>query len=339
MESRACNGGSLSDVPDASTRLSVFIASRFIDEVRAEISSAFDAVFAEGEGDPLDELDRRSRAGEHFDAVFFSLDRAMGTDEIRRLPEDIRALATYSVGTDHIDLATAAERGLAVFNTPGVLADSVAENAIFLMLGAARRATENLELLRSRAWSGWKPTQIIGRQLAGRTLGILGMGDIGERIALRARAFRMEIHYCNRRPLPVDHPVGAQYRESAAALVADCDVLMLACPSTPATRGIVDEALLSAARPGLIVVNIARGDLVLDDALIAALSDGRVWAAGLDVFAGEPRIDERYFDLPNVFMLPHIGSSTIEARLGMGRILIAGLTAWLRGEPVSNRVA
>jgi len=329
----------LSHGSDAPTRLSVFIVSKFIDEVRAEFTRAFDAVFAQAEGDPLDELRRRSEAGEHFDVVLFSLDRAMGADEIGRLPASVRALATYSVGTDHIDLAAAAARQLAVFNTPGVLADSVAENAIFLMLGAARRATENLELLRSRAWSGWNPTQIIGRQLAGRTLGILGMGDIGERIALRAKALGMQILYCNRKPLPADHSVGAEYRPSADALVADCDVLMLACPSTPATRGIVDDRLLSAARPGLIVVNIARGDIVLDDALIGALSDGRVWAAGLDVFAGEPRIDERYFGLPNVFMLPHIGSSTIEARLGMGRILIAGLEAWQQGEAVANRVA
>ena len=328
----------MSPAGDPAERLSVFIASKFLDEVERELGDAFEAVFADAGGDPLEQLATRAAAGQAFDVVLFSLDRAMGRAEIARLPDTLRALATYSVGTDHIDLAAAADRGLAVFNTPGVLADSVAENAIFLMLGAARRATENIALLRSRAWSGWTPTQIIGRQLSGRTLGILGMGDIGERVALRARALGMEIHYCNRRPLPADHPLGAGYRDSAAALVADCDVLLLACPSTPATRGIVDDALLAAARPGLIVVNIARGDVVDDDALIAALSDGRVWAAGLDVFAGEPRIDERYFDLPNVFMLPHIGSSTIEARLGMGRILIAGLAAWQRGAPASNRV-
>jgi glyoxylate reductase len=250
----------------------------------------------------------------------------------------VRALATYSVGTDHIDLVAAAERGLAVFNTPGVLADSVAENAILLMLAAARRATESIDLLRSREWPGWNPTQLVGVQLSGRTLGILGMGDIGERVAMRARALGMEILYCNRRPLAVGHPVQGGYRATASELIAESDFLLLACPSTEQTRGIVDEGLLSQAKAGLILVNIARGDLVVDDALVAALSDGRVWAAGLDVFAGEPRIDERYFDLPNVFMLPHVGSSTLEARLGMGRILIEGLTQWQAGNDAINRV-
>jgi lactate dehydrogenase-like 2-hydroxyacid dehydrogenase len=227
-------------------RLSVFVASTFIDEVQAELSSAFATTLASG-GNPISELEERVSRGGHFDVLLFSLDRAMGASQIDGLPECVRALATYSVGSDHIDLEAAARRGLAVFNTPGVLGDSVAENAIFLMLGAARRATESIELLRSRNWTGWTPTQLVGVELAGRTLGIVGMGDIGERVALRA--------------------------------------------------------------------------------------------TGLDVFAGEPKVDRRYFDLPNVFMVPHIGSSTLEARLGMGRILIEGITRWQSGTEAVNRIA
>jgi glyoxylate reductase len=257
---------------------------------------------------------------------------------IEGLPASVRALATYSVGTDHIDLEAARARGLAVFNTPGVLADSVAENAIFLMLGAARRGTEAIELIRRHAWTGWNPGQLVGRQLAGRTLGILGMGDIGRRIARRARALGMRILYCNRRPLPAELAEGAEHRASAAALVREVDVFLLACPATEETRGIVDAPLLAQAREGLIVVNIARGDLVVDRALIDALASGRVYAAGLDVFAGEPAIHPEYFDLKNVFMVPHIGSATLEARLGMGRILIDAIQGWKRGEPVPNRV-
>ncbi|MBJ22648.1 MAG: NAD(P)-binding domain-containing protein [bacterium] len=320
-------------------RLAVFVASTFIDEVRAELTLAFDATFAERGGDPVAELITRSGRGEHFDAVIFSLDVPMGSEVIRALPRGLRALATYSVGTDHVDLGAAADRGLAVFNTPGVLADSVAENAIFLMLGAARRATESIALLRSRSWSGWNPTQLVGVQLSGRSLGILGMGDIGERIARRASALGMEILYCNRRPLPEGHPLAEGYRATAGELVAESDILMLACPSTEETRRIVDDALLSRAKAGMILVNIARGDVVDDDALVDALREGRVWAAGLDVFAGEPKVDARYFDFPNVFMVPHIGSSTIEARLGMGRILIEGLSGWEAGGEVRNRVA
>jgi glyoxylate reductase len=316
------------------TRLSVFVAVRLIESIAEELAAAFDATFSTSD-DPMRELCGRDV---EFDAVLFSLDLPMREDAIRSLPDSVRALATYSVGTDHIDLDAAKARSLAVFNTPGILADSVAENAIFLMLGAARRATESIELVRSRKWSGWNPTQLVGFQLSGRTLGILGMGDIGLRVATRARALGMEILYSNRNRLPSSHPFSNGFRSSAGELVEDCDILLLACPLTEETRGIVDAALLSRARPGLIVVNIARGDLVDDDALTAALREGRVWAAGLDVFAGEPEVNPAYFELPNVFMLPHIGSSTLEARVGMGRILIEALESWQLGKPVSNRV-
>ncbi|MBW2497915.1 MAG: D-glycerate dehydrogenase [Deltaproteobacteria bacterium] len=315
-------------------RLSIFVASRFIDAVQAELGEAFDARFAETK-DPLRELAQGD--GQH-DAVVFSLDVPMRADSIEALPERVRALATYSVGTDHIDLEAAARRGLAVFNTPGVLSDAVAETAILLMLGAARRATESIDLIRSGRWTGWTPTQLVGTELHGKRLGILGLGDIGGRIASRARALGMEILYCNRRPLPGDHPTGAIYRSSPDALFADSDVVVLACPSTPETRGLVDAALLAAARPGMILVNIARGDLVVDADLIEALRSGRVRAAGLDVFDGEPNVDPAYLELPNVFALPHVGSSTIEARLGMGRILIEALRSWSAGGSPPNRV-
>lgn len=312
----------------------LFVASRFIEPVEHAFTAAFETHFAET-NDPLAEL---RAAGDAFDGIAFSLDVPMREPEIAALPERVRVLATYSVGTDHIDLAAARARGLAVFNTPGVLADSVAENALFLMLGAARRGQEAIELIRKRAWHGWHPSQLVGRQLSGRTLGIFGMGDIGRRIAARARAFDMRILYCNRNRLAAELECGAEYRESIAALAAEVDVLVLACPATDETRGIVNQALLAAARPGLILVNIARGDLVVDRALIDALQSGQVWAAGLDVFAGEPAIHPEYFDLENVFMVPHIGSATIEARMGMGRILIDAIEAWRRGEAVPNRV-
>ncbi len=320
-------------------KLSVFVATRFLEEVESIFASAFDATFATGRDAPLDELARWAGEGRRFDVVLFSLDVRMGAPEIAALPDGVRALATYSVGTDHIDFEAAAARQLAVFNTPGVLADSVAENAIFLMLAAARRATESIELIRGRTWSGWTPRQLVGGQLSGRTLGILGMGDIGQRIAVRAQALGMQVVYHNRRPVPDGDARGFSYRATREALVEDSDVLVIACPSTPETRGSVDAALLAHAREHLLVVNVARGDIVDDDGLIAALESGRIRGAALDVFAGEPDVDERYFALPSVFMLPHIGSSTIEARLGMGRILIDGLASWRAGDAPPNRVA
>jgi glyoxylate reductase len=316
------------------SRLSLFVASEFLEEVRSDLQKVFDCTI-EPTRTPVD---RMRSSGRSHDALLFSLDVPMGSAEIAALPESVAALATYSVGTDHIDLAAAARRGLAVFNTPGVLSDSVAENALFLMLGAARRATESIELIRSRTWPGWNPTQLVGVELVGRTLGILGMGDIGGRIAQRARAFGMEIAYCNRKPLPESESDGARYVASPEGLIATSDVLMLACPSTEQTRRIVDAELLSHAKPGLILVNIARGDLVVDEALVAALRSGRVRGAGLDVFAGEPDLAPDYYELPNVFMLPHIGSSTIEARRRMGRILIDALLDWRAGGSPANRV-
>lgn len=321
----------------------LFVASRLLESVEAELASAFETVFAEGE-DPLAELAELARRSGGPDAILVSLDCPMRAEAIEVLPGSVRALATYSVGTDHLDLEAARARELAVFNTPGVLSDSVAENALFLMLGAARRATESIELIRSRRWTGWTPTQLVGVELAGKRLGILGMGDIGGRVATRAQALGMQVLYCNRRPLPASDPIRASFgvmpafRATAAELVGDCDVLLLACPSTPQTRGIVDAALLERAHPGLILVNIARGDLVDDAALVDALRTGTVGAAGLDVFAGEPKLEPAYYELPNVFMLPHVGSSTIEARLRMGRILIEALRSWSQGGQPPNRV-
>lgn len=319
-------------------KLPFFVATRFLDEVEAAFAEAFSATFATDEAAPLEELKRLDAAGSRFEGVLFSLNVRMGAVEIAALPASVRVLATYSVGTDHIDLEAAAGRELAVFNTPGVLADSVAEDAIFLMLAGARRATESIELIREGGWTGWTPKQLVGVQLSGRTLGILGMGDIGERIAVRAQALGMAVVYHNRRPLPDGDARGLGYRPTPEALVEDSDVLMIACPSTPETRGSVNASLLAHARPDLIVVNIARGDIVDDDGLIEALASGRIRGAALDVFAGEPDVDARYFTLANVFMVPHIGSSTIEARLGMGRILIEGCSAWRAGEKPPNRV-
>lgn len=319
-------------------RLRVFAASTFIEAVEREFSAAFEVVRAATGKPPLEDLAARVARGEVFDALLLSLDVRLDAPAIAALPDTLRAVATYSVGTDHIDLEAAAARPLVVLNTPGVLGDSVAENAIFLMLGAARRATESIDLLRGGRWTGWTPTQLVGVQLAGRRLGLYGMGDIGLRIADRARALGMEILYHNRRERPAAAVGDARYRRSLGELVEESDVLMIVCPSTDETRRSIDRAVLERARPDLLVVNVARGDIVDDGALIDALRSGRILGAALDVFEGEPDVDPRYFDLPNVFMVPHIGSSTREARLGMGRILIEGLQAWQAGAPIANRV-
>lgn len=255
---------------------------------------------------------------------------------IAALPSTVKMIATYSVGHDHIDLQAAADRGIAVFNTPGVLSDAVADAAMLLLLGAARRATESIALLRERRWTGWTPGQLIGTELGGKTLGILGMGEIGCRVARRARAFGMDIVYHNRRQTPDEE---ARFQSDPRALVAESDALLLAWPSTAETRRFIAADTLALAKPNLILVNIGRGDLVNDEDLIAALKTGRISAAGLDVFDNEPAIHPGYLDLPNAFLLPHIGSSTWEARLAMADILIRAIEDHTAGATPPNRIA
>jgi glyoxylate reductase len=251
----------------------------------------------------------------------------------------VRAIATYSVGYDHVDLAAARARGLAVLNTPDVLTDATAETALFLLLGAARRATESIGLIRSRAWKGWSPTQLLGVELAGKALGIFGMGRIGRGIARRARGFGMTIHYSNRNRLAPALEEGAIFHADPEAMLAAVDALALACPSTPETRGFLDSRRLGLMRRGALVVNIARGDVVVDEDLIDALQTGHIRGAGLDVFTNEPNLHPGYFKLPNLFMLPHIGSSTIEARVGMATLLIDSLGELLAGGAPANNLA
>ncbi len=259
-------------------------------------------------------------------------------ETIAALPATVRTIATYSVGFDHIDLEAAKARGLAVLHTPDVLTDAVAETALLLTLGAARRANESLQLIHSRQWQGWTPVQLPGVQLSGKRFGVFGMGRIGQAIAHRAAAFGMEIHYHNRRPLPEDDAKGARYHAQLETFLPLCQFLMLSCPLTPETHHFLNAARIAQLPRGAIVVNIARGNVVEDDALIAALRSGKLQAAGLDVFANEPNLDPRYYDLPNAFILPHIGSSTIEAREGMATLLLDGLDRLERGQPLSNRL-
>ena len=263
------------------------------------------------------------------------LDAALITD----LPDTVRAIATYSVGHDHINLQAARARGIAVFSTPDVLSTACAEVGILLLLGAARRVTESVDLLRSGNWNGWTPTQLNGASLSGKVLGIFGMGRIGREIAKRARGFDMKIHYTNRLRLPPDQEQEATYHESPESLLAVSQFLMLACPATPETTGFLNTHTIGMLPQAAIVANIGRGAVVVDEDLVSALASGRIAAAGLDVFNNEPKIFSGYATLPNVFMLPHIGSSTMEARQAMGTIVVQGLTAFGMGQPTPNRIA
>ena len=288
---------------------------------------------------PLSKSEIIARAGSA-DGLLVSVGDPIDASLIAALPDRLSAIATFSVGTDYVDVTAAAARGIKVGNTPGVLTDATAEIALLLLLGAARRATEGVEEIRTRSWSGWRPTHLVGRGLSGRRLGILGMGRIGQAVARRAAAFGMEIHYHNRREVAA-YAFGAfsaTYHDTAEGLLRVSDMLSLHCPSTPETRHLINADRLALLPAGAILVNTARGDIIEDGAVIRALQSGRLSAAGLDVFDGEPGLAPAYATLPNVFALPHLGSATFETRLAMGNLALDNLAAHFAGGVMPHAV-
>ncbi len=237
---------------------------------------------------------------------------------ISRLPASIKIIATFSVGYEHIDLDAAEKRGIVVTNTPEVLTNSTADIALLLMLGAARRAHEGERLVRTRQWKSWTPTFMLGTDVTGAKLGVFGMGRIGQAVAKRARGFDMEIHYSNRNRLPPELEQGAIFHADPEKMLPVIDFLSINAPSTPETFHWLNERRIGLMKKNAIVVNTARGSIVDDSALIPALRAGRLRAAGLDVYEGEPNLNPGYLELDNAFLMPHIGSATEGTRDGMG---------------------
>ncbi|MBE0584009.1 MAG: D-glycerate dehydrogenase, partial [Desulfofustis sp.] len=224
-------------------------------------------------------------------------------------------------------------------NTPDVLSDATAELTILLMLGAARRASEGERLVRSRKWKDWSPSFMVGVQMTGKRLGIIGFGRVGQVVARRARAFDMEIHYHNRRRVAADLEEGAIYHATPEALLPHCDFLALHCVASPETEKLLNAERIALLPDGAIVVNASRGVVIDDEALITALKSGKLYAAGLDVFNNEPDINPAYRELDNVFLMPHIGSATKETRDGMGFRALDNLDAYFGGKEPNDRVA
>ena len=251
---------------------------------------------------------------------------------IFRLPGTIRIIATYSVGVDHIDLEAAADRSIIVTNTPDVLTEATADVAMLCLLGAARRAFEGDRLIREGRWEGWRPTQLLGVELRGRRLGIVGMGRIGQAVARRAMGFGLRVLYHDRGPVDWPGPGDVEYVEKLDDLLPRSEFLSLHVPATPETHHLLDARRLARLPRGAVVVNTARGGLVDDEALISALRRGKVRAAGLDVFANEPHLHWAYRELPNVFLLPHLGSATEDTRNAMGFRALDNLDAYFAGE-------
>jgi len=266
-----------------------------------------------------------------------------------RLPAEIIAaagpqlklIANFGVGFNHIDIKAAAARGIAVTNTPGVLTDATADIAMTLMLMVTRRAPEGERILQEGCFPGWCPTWLMGVGLRGRKLGIVGMGRIGEAMAERSRAFGMEIHYHNRkRAAPeMEAKLAATYWADLDAMLPEMDIVSINCPYTPETYHLFSAERIARMKPSAYLINSARGEIVEEAALADALASGRLAGAGLDVFEREPKVEPKLLTLNNVALLPHLGSSTIEARTGMGKKVIANIAAHLEGRPLPDRVS
>jgi lactate dehydrogenase-like 2-hydroxyacid dehydrogenase len=256
----------------------------------------------------------------------------------QKVSSTVKIIVTYSVGFEHIDLEAAARRKIPVAYTPGANSEATADIAMLLILGASRRAYEAQELVRTGAWRPMSPDMLLGWQVGGKVLGILGMGHVGQAVARRGRGFGMKIHYCNASKLPGEIAGDAVYYEDPSDLLRVSQFLSLHAPETPQTRHFLNSKTISLLPPGAIVVNTARGGLVVDDDLIAALQSGRVAAAGLDVFEGEPKLHPGYVSLKNTFLLPHIGSATIETRTAMGMLALDNVEAVLNGRPAPTLV-
>ena len=246
----------------------------------------------------------------------------------------VRLVASYGVGTNHLDLEACRRRGLAVTNTPGVLTDATADHAMALLLAAARRVAESDRLVRRGGWLGMDPAWMLGTEVTGKTLGVVGFGRIGQAMARRARGFDMAVLYTS--PREMDFP-GAR-RVPLEALLREADFVSLHCPLTPETENLLSRERIALLKPGAIVVNTARGQVLDEAALAEALASGRIAAAGLDVFRDEPRIPEALLRLENVVLTPHIGSGTRETRAAMARLVAEEVERYARGEAPRNRV-
>ncbi len=303
----------------------------FPPDVEARLAGGFDAIL--NPEDRLYDGPALIKASEGCAGIMCAAGDTLTAETIAGLPSSVRMIATFSVGYEHIDVAAAARRNIVVSNTPDVLTDATADIAMLCLLGAARRAHEGASMLRAHKWVGWTPTQLMGVHVTGKRLGILGMGRIGQAMADRARAFRMTIHYSNRSRLTPDLEKGAVFHADPEELLGHCDFLSINAPMTAATRKWINAERIARLPKGAIIVNTARGGVIDDDALIAALKSGHLAAAGLDVFDGEPKIHQGYYDLANTFLLPHMGSATVETRNAMGFKALDNLEAFLlRGQ-------
>ena len=320
------------------TKPRLLVTRRLPERAEAQLSEHFDATLNASDI-PLDR-EALAQAMTRYDALCTTLTERIDAQMFATAGRTVRIIGNFGAGTEHIDLSAARAQGVVVTNTPDAVTDATADLALLLILMASRRAGEGERELRSGSWSGWRPTHMMGQSIAGKTLGLVGFGRIAQATAARARSFGMRIRYYSRGSSPTAADAShASRAPSLDALVEEADILSLHVPGGPETLHLVNEDLLARMKPSAILVNTARGSIVDEDALFAALSSNRIAAAALDVFEREPAVHPGLSTLENVVLLPHLGSATVETRTAMGMQAARNLQAFFAGQDPPDRVA
>jgi lactate dehydrogenase-like 2-hydroxyacid dehydrogenase len=307
----------------------LWVTRRLSDATLERAARDYDAIINYDDG--LSSDDELVAMSAEVDAIIPCHSERFTAEIAKRLDPRLKIIANHSVGVDHCNLPALKARGIAVTNTPDVLSDATAEIAMLLMLGAARHAVEGDHLVRSGNWNFWSPSFMVGKQVTGARLGIIGMGRVGQAFARKARGFDMDIHYYNRSRLAPHQEHGATYHASVESLLGMADFLSLHCPATPETTGLMNAERLALLPAGAVLINTARGALVDESALLAAIESGHIAAAGLDCFVTEPGGNPAFSAHRNIFMLPHIGSATVRTRDAMGFRALDNLDAFFKG--------
>ena len=313
----------------------IFVTRRLLNENEEKLKELFDVTL--NKDDKIYKPQEIIDGSRNFDGILSSVSDPINAETISKLSSSIKIIANGAVGFGNIDIKAAKEKGITVTNTPDVLTDATADIQILLLLGASRKAYEGRLAAETQSWK-WSWDFLLGKQMSNKKLGILGMGRIGRAVAKRAKAFNMEIHYHNRSKLSPDLEDGAIYHKDLKSLFKQSEFLSINCPATPETTKLVNKETLSYLEENTVIGNAARGDIVDDDAMIEALKSGKVFAYGLDVYNGEPKIHPEYLKLKNIFLLPHLGSATKRTRWDMAFRATKNLEDFFSGKKPQDQV-
>ena len=314
----------------------ILITRRLIKSSEENALKLFDVKLNQEE-DKLLSKDQLIKESNNCDGILSSLTEKFDSEVISKLSKTVKIISNFAVGFGNIDIYAAKKRNIVVTNTPDVLTDATAEIAILILLGAARRAKEGIKWANKKNWK-WSADFLMGKQLTEARLGILGMGRIGRAVADRARSFGMKIHYHNRSRLDKNLEKNAVYHKSLKSLLSVSDFFSINCPANKDTKHIINKETIKHFPDGAVISNSARGDMIDDDAMVAALKSGKIYSLGLDVYNGEPDIHQEYLTLPNVFVLPHLGSATKKTRTAMADLAVKNIDEFFRTGKCKNRV-